>query len=50
MKIEIDTSFGSDTKKLPDSVRDELKVIRAAIEGAQSLDDLSYSVKKMEGG
>lgn len=49
MKIEIDTSFGWDAKKLPDFLRDELKAIYTAIEEAQSLDDLSYLVKKMEG-
>lgn len=49
MKIEIDTSFGRDAKKLPESILDELKIIYIAIEEAQSLDDLSYSVKKMEG-
>ncbi len=49
MKIEIHTSFGRDAKKLPESVQKELKEIYEAIEYAQSLDDLSYSVKKMEG-
>lgn len=49
MKIEIDTSFGRDAKKLPESILDELKLVYIAIEEAQSLDNLSYSVKKMEG-
>ena len=49
MKIEIDNSFNRDAKKLPDSILDELKVIYQAIEETQSLEDLSYSVKKMEG-
>ena len=49
MKIEIDTSFDRDARKLPDSILDELKAIYKAIEEAQSLNDLTYSVKKMEG-
>lgn len=49
MKIEIYTSFSRDAKKLPDSILDELKTIYRAIEEAQSLDDLTYSVKKMAG-
>lgn len=35
MKIDVDNSFGRDAKKLPDSVRDELKAIYTAIEEAQ---------------
>ena len=49
MKIEIDPPFDRDAKKLSASVLDELKTIYAAIEAAQSLNDLTYSVKKMEG-
>ncbi len=49
MKLEIDNSFRRDIKKLPESILDELKAIYTAIEETQSLDDLSYSVKKMEG-
>ena len=49
MKLEIDKSFGRDAKKLPDAILTELKSIYTAIENAQSLDDLTYSVKKMEG-
>ncbi len=49
MKVETDSSFGRDAKKLSDSILDELKVIYRDIEEAQSLNDLSYSVKKMEG-
>lgn len=49
MKIEIDHSFERDAKKLLDAVRNELKAIYEALEGAQSLDELTYSVKKMEG-
>ncbi len=49
MKIEIDTSFGRDAKKLPASLLDELKAIYEAVETAQSLDDIGYEVKKMEG-
>lgn len=49
MKIETENSFGRDAKKLPDSILDELKTIYGAIEGTQSLDDLTYSVKKMAG-
>ena len=41
MKVEIDTSFGRDAKKLPDSVRQEVKAVYKAIEEAQSLDELS---------
>lgn len=49
MKIEINTSFGRDAKKLPDSILNELKTIYEALEEVQSLDALTYSVKKMEG-
>lgn len=49
MKIETHTSFGRDAKKLPDSILEELKAIYTALEEAKSLDDLAYSVKKMEG-
>lgn len=49
MNIEINTSFGRDAKKLPDTILDELKAIYEAIEAAQSLDDIGYEVKKMEG-
>ena len=49
MKIETQTSFGRDAKKLPDSILDELKTLYEAIEEAQSLDDLTYSVRKMAG-
>ena len=49
MKIEIDSSFDRDAKKLPDSLLDELKTIYEAIETAQSLDEIGYEVKKMEG-
>jgi mRNA interferase RelE/StbE len=49
MKVEIDNSFGRDSKKLPESILDELKEIYKAIAEAQSLDDIPYSVKKMEG-
>lgn len=46
MQIETQTSFGRDSKKLPDSVLDEVKTIYEAIERVQSLDDLTYSVRK----
>ena len=49
MKLEVDNSFGRDAKKLPDTLLNELKSIYEAIENAQSLEDLTYSVKKMEG-
>ncbi|GAB3643561.1 hypothetical protein [Spirosoma arcticum] len=49
MKIEEDNSFGRDAKKLPESILDELKTIYKAIEEAQSLDDLTYSVKELAG-
>lgn len=48
MKLEVDNSFGRDAKKLPDSVLAELKSIYIAIEEVQSLDDHTYSVRKME--
>lgn len=49
MQIETHTSFGRDAKKLPDSVLDELKTIYEAIGEAESLDSLSYSVRKLAG-
>ena len=49
MQIETHTSFGRDAKKLPDSILDELKTIYTAIKEVKSLDDLTYSIKKMAG-
>lgn len=49
MKFEIDNSFGRDAKKLSEPILDELKSVYEAIGEAQSLDDLSYSVRKLAG-
>ncbi|AQG78854.1 type II toxin-antitoxin system RelE family toxin [Spirosoma montaniterrae] len=49
MKIQSHGSFERDLKKLPDAVLDEIEKIYVAIEEAQSLNDLTYSVRKMEG-
>ena len=49
MKIETNASFGRDAKKLPDSILDELETIYEAIGEAESLDSLSYSVRKLAG-
>ncbi|QDK81451.1 type II toxin-antitoxin system RelE/ParE family toxin [Spirosoma sp. KCTC 42546] len=49
MKIEIDTSFVRDAKKLSEPVLDELKIVNQILGEAQSLDDVVYSIKKMEG-
>lgn len=49
MKIATNASFSRDAKKLPDSILDELKTIYEAIGEAESLDSLSYSVRKLAG-
>lgn len=49
MKIEVNNSFNRDAKKLSDALLDELKAIYQALEKVQSLDELAYSIKKMEG-
>jgi mRNA interferase RelE/StbE len=49
MKVEIENSFERDAKKIPDSVLDELKTIYVILEEAQTLGDLAYSIKKMQG-
>lgn len=49
MRPKASNSFERDANKLPESILAELKLIYTAIEAAQSLDDLTYSVKKMEG-
>lgn len=49
MKLEFESSFNRDLKKIPVEVLAELENVLVAIETAISLQTIPYSIKKMSG-